>query len=109
MQPLDWTGGAVHAMLIARARPATEFIYDFHFYHHVSNPYIQELRRRFLAEMRSAKPRFVIQFTSDVKPWPNGSDTSRQFPELQQYLEANYLPCQKTPDYVLWERKQALF
>ena len=48
VQPLDWTGGAVHAMLLARAQLATPFMYDFHFYHHVSHPYIQRLRRRFL-------------------------------------------------------------
>src|SRR5262245_27919401 len=60
VQPLDWTGGAVHAMLRARARLATSFIYDFHFYHHLEEPYIQSLRRRFLAELDRAHPRFVI-------------------------------------------------
>ena len=29
--PVDWTEGAVHAMLIAKALPASPFIYDYYF------------------------------------------------------------------------------
>jgi len=60
VQPLDWTGGAVHGMLMARAPLATRFLYDFHFYHHISSPYIQALRREFMNELAAAKPRFII-------------------------------------------------
>ena len=89
VQPLDWTGGAVHAMLIARARLATPFLYDFHFYHHVSTPYVQELRRRFMARLEAAPPRFVIRIETR-KPWVQGEDTTRDFPELQRFLAARY-------------------
>ncbi len=89
VQPLDWTGGAVHAMLIARARLATPFVYDFHFYHHVSTPYVQGLRRRFMASLGRAAPRFVIVIETQ-KPWVQGEDTTTRFPELVRYLVAHY-------------------
>jgi hypothetical protein len=89
VQPLDWTGGAVHAMLIARARLATPFVYDFHFYHHVSTPYVQELRRRFMARLEAAPPRFVIRIETR-KPWVQGEDTTRDFSALQHFLAARY-------------------
>ncbi len=79
VQPLDWTGGAVHAMLIARAQLATRFVYDFHFYHHISSPYIQGLRGQFIESMKETRPRFVIQITADDKPWVSGPDTTREF------------------------------
>ncbi len=91
VQPLDWTGGAVHAMLISRAKIATPFIYDFHFYHHISKPYTQYLRRKFIESLMSVKPRFIIQIL-DKKPWPHGYDTSREFRELSQFLQRYYIP-----------------
>jgi hypothetical protein len=89
VQPLDWTGGSVEAMWRARAPLATRFMADFYFYHHVSTPYIQSLRRRFMAELRRAKPRVVIDIRT-AKPWVSGEDTTQEFPELTSYLEANY-------------------
>ncbi|MEA2700171.1 MAG: hypothetical protein QOI66_4442, partial [Myxococcales bacterium] len=106
VQPLDWTGGAVHAMLIARARLATRFMYDFHFYHHVSHPFIQLLRRRFLDEFQRAQPRFVLEYFGENKPWPSGKDTTREFPELQQILATSYRVQQSGLEYRIHERRE---
>lgn len=103
VQPLDWTGGTLHAMLIARARLATPFVFDFYFYHHVSNPYIQSLRRRFLDSLQSHLPRFIIEITAEDKPWVSGTDTSRDFPELRAFLRAHYRILQQKEDYVIYE------
>jgi len=89
VQPLDWTGGAVHAMLIARAPLATPFIYDFHFNHHVSTDYVQGLRARMLDEMTKDPPRYVIQVET-MRPWVTGEDTDRRFVELDRLLAARY-------------------
>ena len=89
VQPLDWTGGAVDAMLRSRARLATPFVYDFHFYHHVSSPYIQQLRARFVTALYHARPTYVIRVLSR-KPWVQGVDTSRDFPELDYFLSLHY-------------------
>jgi hypothetical protein len=105
VQPLDWTGGTLQAMLMSRATLATPFVFDFYFYHHVSHPYIQELRRRFMASMETHPPRFVIAIISEDKPWVSGPDTSREFPELQAFLEKNYLVRMQRKDYVIYEHR----
>ena len=88
VQPLDWTGGALHAMLKARAVVATPYIYDYHFYHHVNDPYIQKIRARFIARLKEKRPKFIIHVLDEPRPW--GKDTSTDFPELQRFLEKNY-------------------
>jgi len=105
VQPLDWTGGAVHAMLIARAKLATPFVYDFHFYHHISNGYIQNLRSRFVRTLMVAQPRYIIQIQSDDKPWVSGPDTTREFPELQSMMERDYAPAFRGNGYTIHERR----
>lgn len=104
VQPLDWTGGAVHAMLIAQAQNATPFIYDYHFYHHISHPFIQELRSRFLQQFQQAAPRFVIEIQTQ-KPWVTGPDTSREFVELEEILETEYSSVFAGNGYVIYERR----
>ena len=106
VQPLDWTSGAVHAMLLTRVQIATPFIYDFYFYHHVSHPYIQNLRRRFIADLTASKPRFILQMVSEDKPWPSGPDTTRQFPQLQAVLASQYHPVQSQNGYVIYLRNK---
>jgi hypothetical protein len=104
VQPLDWTGGAVHALLLARAPMATPFLYDFYFHHHLSDPFIQELRTRFLAAMKSTKPRFIVRLTTD-RPWPRGPDTSKQFSELEVLLLREYRVARRGDGYSIYERK----
>jgi hypothetical protein len=103
VQPLDWTGGAVHAMLISNARIATPFIYDFYFYQNISNPYIQGLRNRFITDIKAAKPRFIIQIFAEDKPWVLGTDTTREFGELQAIL-SDYAVVSKGNGYLIYEQ-----
>lgn len=103
VQPLDWTGGAAHAMLLARAKLATPFIYDVYFYHHVSNPYIRGLRSTFLADMQAARPRFVVEIPGEDKPWVSGTDTTRAFPDLQALLGRSYRVADAGLGYRIYE------
>lgn len=103
VQPLDWTGGAVHGMLEARAPLATRFMYDFHFYHHVDTPYIVRLRRQFVRQLTAARPRFVIR-VFDGRPWPEGPGTSRGFPALEAFLDAEYRVVRAGETYSILER-----
>jgi hypothetical protein len=104
VQPLDWGGGAVHAMLISKAKPATQFIYDFHFYHHVSNSYMQGLRKRFIAELEAVKPRFMIDVSDYYKrPLANESEAP-YFSELFRILNHSYQPALRGSGYVIYER-----
>ena len=88
VQPLDWDGGALHGMLLAKAITATPYICDFQLYHHVSTPYIQGLRRDFLADLEQATPAFIIDMHEKTKV--TGIDTTSDFPELEAFIEKHY-------------------
>jgi hypothetical protein len=103
VQPLDWTGGTLLAMLKTHARIATPYVFDFYFYHHVSQPYIQGLRTDFMEDLQAAKPRFIVEVTAIDKPWITGPDTSREFPELRTYLNENYSAVIQKDDYTIYE------
>lgn len=103
IQILDWTGGAAHALLISKAPLATSFLYDYHFYHHISHPFIKEIKARFISEIKKTKPRFIIDIQSN-KPWVSGIDTSRSFPELECILENQYYIAFYGDGYLIYER-----
>jgi hypothetical protein len=105
VQPLDWTGGSLLAMLENRAPIATSYVFDFYFYHHISNPYIQSLRADFMKQLQESKPRFIIEVTAIDKPWVSGEDTSREFPELRMFLAENYSVTMEREDYIIYERR----
>jgi hypothetical protein len=105
IQPLDWTGGTLLAMLETRAHIATPYIFDFYFYHHVSSRYIQDLRADFMKQLENSSPRFIIEVTSMDKPWISGEDTSRDFSELRAFLNGNYSITIQKDDYVIYERR----
>ncbi len=102
VQPMDWTKSSVlYGLLMAEAPLATSFVYDFHFYHHVSSPYIGRLRRRFVEELDTSNARFVVR--GKVGPFPKGRDTSRDFPQLRQLLRRKYRRVADSPAYVILE------
>ena len=106
VQPLDWTGGTLLAMLETRAPIGTSYVFDFYFYHHISNPYIQNLRTDFMNQLQESKPRFIIEVTSADKPWVSGDDTTRtKFPELQNFLNENYSITIQRDDYIIYEQR----
>ncbi|MDP2777445.1 MAG: hypothetical protein Q8O48_07365 [Anaerolineales bacterium] len=105
VQPLDWTGGTLLAMLETRAPIATPYVFDFYFYHHVSNPYIQDLRADFIDELQKSSPRFIVEVTAIDKPWLSGEDTSREFPELRAFLNEYYSVTIQKDDYIIYERR----
>ncbi len=103
VQPLDWTGGSIHGMLLAEAKLSTQFMYDFHFYHHVSSPFIQELRQSFISQLRKTSPRFIIEVHTN-KQWVSGIDSTREFPELRKFLDDYYAMAYEGDGYLIYER-----
>lgn len=91
VQPLDWSRGVNHAMLIAETPLATRYMYDYHFYHHIDNPFIRKIRKEFIDDLRSVKPRFIISVYDAFKPWLSGSNTTREFNELNSFVDDNYV------------------
>lgn len=105
VQPLDWTGGTLLAMLETRVPIATPYVFDFYFYHHISEPYIQSLRTDFFGSLSGSRPRFIIEVTAIDKPWITGEDTSRDFPALRTFLDEYYSVTIQKDDYVIYERQ----
>ncbi len=105
VQPLDWTGGTLLAMLETRAHIATPYVFDFYFYHHISDPYIQSLRADFLDDLLETRPRFIVEVTAIDKPWITGEDASREFPALRAFLDEHYSVTIRKDDYVIYERQ----
>jgi hypothetical protein len=102
VQPLDWTGGAAHALFLTHTRIATPFLYDFYFYHHVSSPYIQSLRRRFVTELNLARPAFIV--ATDQERRFEGPDTTSVFHELSEILRRDYRAIASNERFVIYER-----
>lgn len=122
VQPLDWTSGAIHAMLISKAIIATPFIYDFHFYHHIRSPWIENLmkgiptnsfvqesnfpyiinlRNKFINELSTARPEYIIQFIGN-RSWPEGDNTTHEFSELTTFINNNYEVVKEGNDYKIF-------
>lgn len=103
VQPLDGvTGGSATALRRAGAELATPYIVDYQFYHHVSTPYIQGLRRDFLARLAAAPPRFVIDVPSPTRP--QGIDTTDEFAALDAFLATNYHVALVDEGFTIYER-----
>ncbi len=104
VQPLDWTMGGIHAMLLAEARIATAFPSDYHFYHHLHKPYIQSLRERFIADLRKASPRFILEMTD--RPMPFGDHTAKTFPKQSELLATEYFEAKRGSGWIVYERRK---
>lgn len=88
VQPLDWSGGTLYAMLRSQAVVSTPFLTDFQFYLHTSTPYIQKLRENFITRMNENKPTFILDVHTKSKV--KGIDASYHFPELDQFIQKYY-------------------
>ena len=104
VQALDWTGGGNHAMLMVKAKMATPFFEDYEFYHHISNPFIQELRRRFISRLQETKPRYIVDVL--VKPRVFGPDTTTEFPALREFMDEHYSVASTGNGYLIYEWRQ---
>jgi hypothetical protein len=102
VQPFDWASGGVHAMLMARARIATPYVSDYHFYHHEKDPYIQALRVDFIRRMGAARPRFLVEITA--RPRPHGKGTTPRFVALEALMKEHYAIAAEGKGWRIWAR-----
>jgi hypothetical protein len=103
IQVLDWTEGSIQALLQAKRQIATSFMYDYVFYHQISNPYVLQLRSRFLNELNLSKPFWIIDMKTRIRV--SGIGTTNQFIELDTFIAQNYKPFKETETYKIWVRK----
>ena len=102
VQPIDWTKGAIHAMLHARARLATPFLYDYHFRHHVSGPVTQHLRQEFMEALLASPPDIFLDVPT--RPKMKGLDISYDWPEFDRFLSQNYKIVETAEHHIIYLR-----
>ncbi len=102
VQPLDWTGVALHAMLRTRAPLATRFLEDVHLYHHAGHPYIERLRSTLLHEWHLVRPRFAIHV--EARGWAQGPSGRVPFAALERLLASDYVIRERANGVILYER-----
>jgi hypothetical protein len=100
VQVLDTTEGGIHALLRLRVRQPSRFVYDFHFYHDVSHPYVQGLRAELMDALRRRPPVAVVVF---VPGWPEGGyERITGFLELERWLHDGYRVTEEGDGYRLY-------
>jgi len=102
IQPVDWTDGLIHAMLMSESKLATRFLYDYHFAHHISSPVTQRLRREFAGAITTNPPDYFI--VAPKRKRVTGPDTSELFPELNQLILDRYEPVNIQADFEIYRR-----
>jgi hypothetical protein len=107
VQVFDLTEGGIHALLRLKLRQPTRFIYDFHFFHDVDDPYIQGLRRELLSRLKAKPPDFLLLFTTSGWPGPRVRQTDRlaTFPALESWIRENYAVDVARRDYRILARR----
>jgi hypothetical protein len=100
VQVLDTTEGGIHALFRLHAREPSRFLYDFHFHHDVSHPYVRRLRAELMDALRLRPPAAVVVF---VPGWPEGGyERLATFPELQRWLLDGYRVVEEGDGYRLY-------
>ena len=104
IQILDTAEGGIHALLRLGRHLPTRFIYDFHFYHDIQSPFIQDLRHEFIQGLQNNPPHSMVLFHFH---WLPPFDESRldSFPELTELLDTHYPRRQKRDDYTIYSTK----
>lgn len=105
VQPLETVTGVVDAMWRADVPLATSFVFDVLFYHHVDRPVIVGYRRRFLRELETARPLFLIEPVGGYRLRAHGAGTSEAFPELDAWVRANYVVDRERDGFRWWRRR----
>ena len=88
VQPIDWTSGVVPAMLRQKVLPATPYLYDYHFHHHVGSSINEGLRNAFISALEAEPPEVIIE--AREFPRVSGLNTSDRFPQRDAFLAERY-------------------
>ncbi|MBX7255213.1 MAG: glycosyltransferase family 39 protein [Candidatus Hydrogenedentes bacterium] len=107
IQPIEWGFcGTIHAALETEAKVATRIVWGEGLFHHVSNPFVVDLRKGFVEELETAKPRFILRSEMDVE-FIKGRDCSSNFPELDAFLRREYFLALESKDFSIWESNES--
>lgn len=103
VQPIDWTSGAVHAMLRQDVLPSTPYLYDYHFHHHVGMRINSDLRQAFTTALEQDPPEVFLELSE--YPRVTGLNTSERFPARDTFLREKYSVVEQTEHYTVYLRR----
>lgn len=102
-QPIEWAyGGISHALLLSKTRLATHTLWGEVLFHHVSHPFVRNLRKDFIERLSASKPRFVIRSKTKLD-YVRGLDCDTSFPEFEAFLADHYFTALESTDFVIFE------
>jgi hypothetical protein len=105
VQVLDVTAGGIHAALRLGLPPATRFMYDFHFFHHVTDPRIRAMRAELVAGLAGGRAAAVVVMEDG---WPVvGYQRLHDFPALEDVLARDYVLVVEGDGYRIHARRRA--
>ncbi len=103
VQNLETMSGGILTLLKMDIIQPTGFICDGHLFHNIDNPYIKNLRTRFLGELQKKPPLFIVVAKNT---WPiYGYERLNTFPDLRNWLQKNYTLDVERERYRLYKRK----
>ncbi len=102
VQPIDWTSGVVHAMLREEILPATAYLYDYHFHHHVGGAINTGLRDSFIATLEADPPEVILQALEF--PRVTGLNTSETFPARDAFVAEQYRQVAQEDGFIVYLR-----
>lgn len=102
IQIMDMNLGAAHALYDLRLVQDSEFLYDFFFYNFPNDPFVRDLRSRFLHRITATKPDLLVVSSQS---WPDPEPRYRrmdEWPELKSFLQLNYQLKVELSDYRIY-------
>jgi hypothetical protein len=103
VQVMDVTAGGIHALLRLGLREPTRFVYDFHFFHDVSDPRVQALRAEFVAGLAHGRPAAVVIMRETwLRP---GYERLDAFPEARDLLARDYALAVEGDGYRIYAKR----
>ena len=99
VQPMEYTIGALNALLFLRILPATRFLYDIYFFNFGPNSFRLQSRAEFIDAISENPPDFFVFSESS---YIFGFNRMNQFLQLRQFLDKNYYVCSIRPTFWIY-------
>lgn len=96
--------GAAHALFLLGYPQVTRFVFTFHFYYLIDNPFIKKLRREYLTVLQKKRPTILV---ISAQPATGGHSYERieQFPELNAWIHQQYYLARERYEYRIYKLK----
>ena len=103
IQTFFYSCDATHALFLFKYPQATRFVFTFHLFHVIDNPYIKKLRAEFLNTLKREVPKILLMSYETATGEQRDYDYIKQFPELYAWINENYRLALENNEYRIYE------